>query len=60
MVLIGSLVNWAKFRHPYLFPIEDQVWTQLSAHRRLVVAANGGGLEGLQFVQDDAVRLPPP
>ena len=51
MVLIGSLVNWAKFRHPYLFPIEDQVWTQHSAHRRFVVAANGGSLEGLQFVR---------
>ena len=51
MVLIGSLVNWAKFRHPYLFPIEDQVWTQHSAHRRFVIAANGGGLEGLQFVR---------
>ncbi len=51
VVLIGSLVNWAKFRHPYLFPIEDQVWTQHSAHRRLVLAANGGGLEGLQFVR---------
>ena len=41
-MLVGSLVNWAKFRHPYLFPIEDQVWTQLSAHRRLVIADNGG------------------
>ena len=49
-MLIGSLVNWAKFRHPYLFPIEDQVWTQHSAHRRFVIAANGGALDGLQFV----------
>jgi hypothetical protein len=49
-MLAGSLVNWAKFRHPYLFPIEDQVWTQLSAHRRFVVADNGGALNGLQFV----------
>ena len=50
-MLAGSLVNWAKFRHPYLFPIEDQVWTQLSAHRRLVIADNGGALHGLQFVR---------
>jgi hypothetical protein len=49
-VLIGSLVNWAKFRHPYLFPIEDQVWTQLTAHRRFVIADNGGALHGPQFV----------
>jgi hypothetical protein len=51
VVLIGSLVNWAKFRHPYLFPIDDQVWTRHSAHRRLVIAANGGHLQGLQFVR---------
>ncbi len=51
VVLIGSLVNWAKFRHPYLFPIADQVWTKHSAHRRFVIATNGGGLEGLQFVR---------
>ena len=50
-MLVGSLVNWAKFRHPYLFPIEDQVWTQLSAHRRFAVADNGGALNGLQFVR---------
>ncbi len=51
VVVIGSLVNWAKFRHPFLFPIEDQVWTRHSAHRRFVLATNGGGLEGLQFVR---------
>ncbi len=51
VVLVGSLVNWAKFRHPFLFPIEDQVWTRHSAHRRFVLATNGGGLEGLQFVR---------
>lgn len=50
-MLVGSLVNWAKFRHPYLFPIEDQVWTQLSPHRRVVIADNGGALFGLQFVR---------
>jgi hypothetical protein len=49
-LLVGSAVNWAKFRHPYLFPIGDQVWTQLSAHRRVVLAANGGRLDGPQFV----------
>jgi hypothetical protein len=65
VVLIGSLVNWAKFRHPYLFPIADQVWTRHSAHRRFVIATNGGGLEGLQFIRTtlaaylrpDGVRL---
>lgn len=67
VVVTGSLVNWAKFRHPYLFPIEDQVWTRLSAHRRLVLANNGGRLDGLRFVpttlraylRPDGVRFVP-
>jgi hypothetical protein len=50
-LLIGSLVNWAKFHHPYLFPIDNQVWTQLSAHRRVVLDDNGGRLDGLQFLR---------
>ncbi len=43
-VLIGIAVNWAKFRHPYLFPIEDQVFTGLSRSRRAAIEANGGDL----------------
>lgn len=43
-ILIGIAVNWAKFRHPYLFPINQQVFTSLSAHRREAIAANGGDL----------------
>jgi len=43
-VLIGAAVNWAKFRHPYLFPIEDQVFTGLSRNRRAAIEANGGDL----------------
>lgn len=45
----GVVLNWAKFRHPYLFPLEDQVWTSLDAHRREALAANGGTITGLQF-----------
>ena len=53
------MVNWAKFRHPYLFPIEDQVWTRHSAHRRIVIAANGGGIDGSAVRADNAGRLLP-
>jgi hypothetical protein len=41
---VGVALNWAKFRHPYIFPLEDQVWTSMSAQRRAALAANGGDL----------------
>ena len=49
-IVVGAGVNWAKFRHPYLFPIQDQVWSQLSGHRRVVLAFNHGRLDGPRFV----------
>ncbi|CAN5715520.1 hypothetical protein BH24ACT5_BH24ACT5_03680 [soil metagenome] len=49
-IVIGAGVNWAKFRHPFLFPIQDQVWSQLSAHRQVVLAFNHGRLDGPRFV----------
>ncbi|MGZ4496127.1 MAG: hypothetical protein ACXVWZ_01500 [Nocardioides sp.] len=48
-VLAGVALNYAKFRNPYLFPLQDQVWTTLNAHRRAALAANGGTITGLQF-----------
>lgn len=41
---VGIAFNWAKFRHPYMFPLEDQVWTSINEHRRLALDANGGDL----------------
>lgn len=41
---IGSVVNWAKFQHPFMFSLQDQIWTRLSVQRRLALAANGGDL----------------
>jgi hypothetical protein len=41
---IGVALNWVKFRHPYIFPLEDQVWTRMSAQRRAALEANGGDL----------------
>jgi len=43
-------INFAKFGQVFGFSEADQVWTQLSAHRRLYLAANGGGAFGLQFL----------
>ncbi len=48
-LLAGIAVNWLKFRHPYMFPLQNQVWTQINAHRREVLAANGGTLATLHF-----------
>jgi hypothetical protein len=42
-------LNEYKFGTVYIFPLQDQVWTLLSAHRRAALAANGGDLTGPQF-----------
>ena len=49
-VVLSAAVNWAKFRHPWLFPIEDQVFTGLSQQRRDSIEANGGDLFGFDLV----------
>jgi hypothetical protein len=46
----GVALNWAKFRHPYLFPLQDQVWTSMSAQRRAALDANGGDLVSLHIL----------
>lgn len=48
-LLAGVLYNWVKFRHPYLFPLEDQVWTELNERRRQALEVNGGTITGPQF-----------
>ncbi len=42
-------LNMWKFHHPYLFPLQDQLWTQVNAHRREALAVNGGSITGPQF-----------
>lgn len=49
-IALSIAYNWAKFRHPYLFPLEDQVWTQVNAHRREALLVNGGTITGPQFL----------
>jgi hypothetical protein len=56
-VLLAGLVplalsiayNLHKFDHVYMFPLQDQIWTQVNAHRRAALEANGGAITGLQF-----------
>lgn len=45
----GIAYNWVKFRHPFLFPLEDQVWTGLNARRQEALEVNGGTITGPQF-----------
>lgn len=41
---VGIAINWVKFHHPYLFPLEKQIFSTVSPHRRAALAANGGDL----------------
>lgn len=52
----GAIFNWAKFRHPFMFPLEHQIWTQQSARRRLALAMNEGTLTGPQFFKNSLVN----
>lgn len=49
-LLAASAINVAKFGSPVSLPLADQVWTQINAHRRHFLAANGGKGFGLQFL----------
>ncbi len=49
-------LNTVKFGHPYLFPLQDQIWTQVNAHRREALARNGGTITGLQFLPTTAIN----
>lgn len=55
-ILASAAYNWAKFRHPYLFPLESQVWTRVNEHRRVALEANGGTITGPQFLPTTLVN----
>lgn len=42
-------LNMYKFDAVYMFPLKDQVWTQVNEQRQEALAANGGTLSGPQF-----------
>ena len=46
---IGIAINEAKFGHPYMFPLQEQVSTEVNAHRREALTNNGGSITGPQF-----------
>jgi hypothetical protein len=46
---VSAAVNWMKFRHPYMFPLEHQEWTRVSSRRRLALLMNGGTITGPRF-----------
>jgi len=46
---VSVVYNMAKFGTPVLFPLQNQVWTQVNEQRRVALAANGGSLSGPQF-----------
>ncbi len=55
--LAGAVaLNIAKFGHPFLFPLQNQVWTTVNAHRREALTANGGTITGLQFFPTSLVN----
>jgi hypothetical protein len=54
-VAMAALYNFAKFDHPYMFPLQDQVFTEISPQRQLALEVNGGSITGLQFLPSTAV-----
>lgn len=53
---VGVAFNWAKFRHPYMFPLDKQIWTTVNEQRRLALDANGGDLVSLKIFPSTAVN----
>lgn len=47
---VSVIVNWLKLGQPFGFDESHQIWTQLNAHRRRYLAANGGGTFGFHFL----------
>lgn len=48
-IALAAAYNYAKFDHPYMFPLADQVFTRFSPQRQLALEVNGGSITGLQF-----------
>ncbi len=42
-LVVAGVISWAKYRAPIGgYPLQDQVWTHVNAHRRYFLAVNGG------------------
>lgn len=53
---VSITYNMVKFAHPYLFPLQDEVWTSVNAHRREALRRNGGTIAGPQFLLTGVVN----
>ncbi len=51
---VGIAINWAKFQHPYLFPLEKQVFTAMSPRRQHALQANGGDIVNFNLLPTTA------
>ncbi|MDP1820729.1 MAG: hypothetical protein Q8K58_12690 [Acidimicrobiales bacterium] len=49
---VAVTINEAKFDHPFLFPLEKQVWTEVNEQRRRTLDANGGDLVSAAVLPD--------
>lgn len=47
---VGCAVTWVKFGSLFTYPLQNQVWTQVNAHRREVLNAHSGGLLTIDFL----------
>ena len=56
-VALYVAVNEAKFGTLLSIPVNHQVFTLENAHRRAVLAANGGGLFGLKFIPTNLLQF---
>lgn len=64
-LVVGIALNWVKFRHPFMIPLDEQLVAEASPNRRAALAANGGGMTGPQFapttllayLRPDGIRL---
>jgi hypothetical protein len=56
-VALYVYVNETRFGRLLTIPYNEQIYTQLSAFRRHVLAANGGSLLGLKFVPTQLLQL---
>jgi len=50
-LVVAGAISWAKYRAPIGgYPLQDQVWTQVNAHRRYFLDVNGGSPFSLHFL----------
>jgi hypothetical protein len=55
-LVVSGVISWAKYRAPVGgYPLQDQVWTHVNAHRRYFLNVNGGTPFSPHFVPSNLV-----